>query len=647
MTTTLKHSHGSSWFDDSGSSNDTSTPDDQAYYVAPSTGDGSADQSYVPYGDASMAGGQSSSGGSSGTGSGSSGTSSTQVITTAGSGLTFDITWDSSVSSAPTAFKTAVVAAVTYLETLYTNAITLNIDIGYGEVAGSAMGSGALGESESYLSSVSYSTLRSALATKDTSAAGVSAVASLPTSSPISNATYWTTTADAKALGLISATSTAVDGYVGFSSSLPFTYSDTSGVASGTYDFNGVALHELTEVMGRMLFTGGSIGSTSNSYNVLDLFHYSSAGVLDTSATTPGYFSANGGVTNLDQFNTVSGGDAGDLSSSMGNNAFDAYSNGGVVNPMTTNDATMMNVLGYQESGSTPAPTPTPTPTPAPTPALTPTPAPTPAPTGVGLYLDTAGLGASSAASGLAAGTIFALAQESGGVSSDSYSYTLGGSGASAFSLTNYGSYVGVTVGASGLSSGASTSGKLYALTVTAHDTTNGTASPAQGLDVVVGSGSSDVVNVASIVGSGGITTPTFVFGLAGADTINASGMYGAVVFDGGAGADTLTGGSGSNYYLYTATGDSTVSAMDVITNFHSSYDVLDFTGLNMHLNYAGKLASTATTVAADSVAYQQSGGNTFVYVNTGSSTEALGSANMKIELAGTITLSSGNISHS
>ena len=51
----------------------------------------------------------------------------------------------------------------------------------------------------------------------------------------------------------------ALDGAVGFSSIYGFDYNNADGVSG--YDFvNGTVPHEITEVMGRVLFVGGSIG---------------------------------------------------------------------------------------------------------------------------------------------------------------------------------------------------------------------------------------------------------------------------------------------------------------------------------------------------------------------------------------------------
>ena len=53
---------------------------------------------------------------------------------------------------------------------------------------------------------------------------------------------------------------------------------------------------------------------------------------------------------------------------------------------------------------------------------------------------------------------------------------------------------------------------------------------------------------------------------------------------------------------------------------------------------------SPATTIAAHSVGFVQSGGNTFVYVNTSNAAETLStSTDMKIELQGNVNLTATN----
>ena len=122
-----------------------------------------------------------------------------------------------------------------------------------------------------------------------------------------------------------------------------FAYNDANGVASNQYDFFGVVAHEMSEVMGRQMFDGAG----ANLFEPLDLFHYSAPGVRDFSGTTAGYFSANGGVTNLDNFNTNPSGDFGDWAASAGHDAFLAYTGAGTVNGISAADLTVMNVLGW------------------------------------------------------------------------------------------------------------------------------------------------------------------------------------------------------------------------------------------------------------------------------------------------------------
>jgi len=259
--------------------------------------------------------------------------------------LIFNITYDSSVNSAPAAFKTTIAAVVQFLQSHFSNPITINIDVGYGEIANQPMGPGALGESETYLNSYSYAQIKSALASHATSADDASAVNSLPANSPV-NGTYWVATAESKVLGLMGA-SGALDGFAGFSGSPNiFDYDESNGISPGQYDFFAVVAHEFTEIMGRMLFVGNS-GPTSNSYSVMDLFHYSGPGGRDFVGTQAGYFSPDGGNTNLDNFNTNPNGDFGDWAGSAGNDSFLAFSPSGVVNAVTQADLRVMDVLGY------------------------------------------------------------------------------------------------------------------------------------------------------------------------------------------------------------------------------------------------------------------------------------------------------------
>ena len=539
--------------------------------------------------------------------------------------FTINVNWDASVTSAPAGFTSDIVAAVQYLESMFTDAVTVTVNVGYGEVANNSLGT-ALGASLTNMTSLSYSSLYNALKADNKTATDAAVVASLPSAaSPISNATYWTSTAEAKALGL--ASGTTVDGSVGFGLSAPFTYgmTNTTGtVLAGTYDFFATAVHELTEIMGRTMQTGNVVGGFTGSYMALDLLHYSAAGTRDLSATTAGYFSVDGGTTNLGAFNIAAGGDAGDWSSTVSMDAFDAFASSGVLNTMSANDLKVMDAIGWDQTTSAP-------------------PVSTSTPTGVTVSTATSTLAAAQSATGLAAKVALAVVVQAGGQSSDAYAYTLGGTGAASFTLATANKVATLSTGASIVAGAAG--GKLYALTVTAKDTTSGNSAPPTAIDVVVGGASGDTIALSSMAGIVA-AAPTFIYGLAGADSLNATGLTGKVWFDGGAGADTMTGGSGVNDYEYGAMSDSTATAMDIITNFRVGIDIVDLTGTGTKFSSFAALTPSATTIAAGTAGWQVSGGNTFIYANSTLKSEALTAANMKIELVGNIALTSGSFVH-
>ena len=60
----------------------------------------------------------------------------TTVQTGAAGGLVFNITYDSSVSSAPAGFTAAIADVVNYYTSVFSDPVTINIDVGWGEVGG-------------------------------------------------------------------------------------------------------------------------------------------------------------------------------------------------------------------------------------------------------------------------------------------------------------------------------------------------------------------------------------------------------------------------------------------------------------------------------------------------------------------------------
>jgi hypothetical protein len=239
------------------------------------------------------------------------------LVSSTGSKLEFDLIWDSSVAKAPSGFMQAIIDTAEYYTTLFTSPTkeVININLGYGEIAGSSLASNALGESESYGYLTNYTTVTHALEGEGYTFSATNE----PTHSQ-----FFVTSADAKTLGLISATSSALDGYVGFSTLSGTGYSwnftaNANGSNSGTglnqFDLQAVAQHEISEVMGRISMEGAIVQGKAT-YTPLDLFNFHSPGVLELSSNG-GYLSVNNGTTNLGTYNDASahGGDIADWAS--------------------------------------------------------------------------------------------------------------------------------------------------------------------------------------------------------------------------------------------------------------------------------------------------------------------------------------------
>jgi hypothetical protein len=171
--------------------------------------------------------------------------------------------------------------------------------------------------------------------------ASVNAGGSLSTPNPDPSGSYSIATAQAKALGLIA--NTGMDGTTLFGANNPW-YFGTGTPPAGQYYFEGVALHEIAEVMGR-------IGNeTTGSYTSLDLFAYTGAGVRSLVNGDNAFFSIDNGTTLLKEYNpnTTNGLDSRDWMGAPGPpDAYNQFSDSGVINGFTTVDQREMNVLGY------------------------------------------------------------------------------------------------------------------------------------------------------------------------------------------------------------------------------------------------------------------------------------------------------------
>ncbi len=263
------------------------------------------------------------------------------------SGMVINITYDSSTAAAPTGFFTAVQAAVNFIKAEFTNPITLNLKFGYGSVNGSTMGAGALGASQTSYNLVNYATLRAALASHATQPDQLTALASLPATSPVGGANFIIANAEAKALGLATANTSGLDGSIGVSSLYAMTWDPNNRAVGGLFDAIGVLEHEITEVMGRT----GSLGVNSAAYTAMDLFRYTGPGVRDL-VPGAGYFSIDGQTMLQAYNNPLNGGDTVDWAPSVVGDSFGS-GRAGVAGLVTEVDLKAMNVLGYTRASLT------------------------------------------------------------------------------------------------------------------------------------------------------------------------------------------------------------------------------------------------------------------------------------------------------
>ena len=259
-------------------------------------------------------------------------------------------------------YTQAAQTAVDFYQSAFTNPMTVTIDFGYGEVGGSTITAGNLGESYAVTTlGDTYSEVYNALAATDTtSAVQIAAVASLPTTDPTDGASFNVPIAEATALGLLGSDDAYV-GAVGLSSTSDFNW-DRTDIGSDQYDAIGTFEHEISEVLGR-----SDTGGADDIYHPLDLFRYTAANgspgdapgaeagardepfVAGYSAHAYSYFSYNGQTITL-QYDTpkddAEGADIGDWAPRVHGDSY-GYGDLGVASLVSATDLDEMNVLGY------------------------------------------------------------------------------------------------------------------------------------------------------------------------------------------------------------------------------------------------------------------------------------------------------------
>ena len=285
------------------------------------------------------------------------GTLAVLASTTPAVALVINPTFDASINaqSNAAAIKAAFNKAAGFYQNAFNDPVTVNIAVSWGTVHGSTIYSGNLGQSwvpwyQYYtLGAVKTYLTRDATSTNDTIA-----INSIPVSPPTGTGRFVIPFAQAKALKLISGTATATDGYIGFGKTpSSYTFDDTAGVAAGTYDFVSVAEHEIAEVLGRLSTLNGNSAPTSAS--IFDLFRYTGVGSPSFAYNAPAYFSVNGGVTGLANFNnSSSGGDRSDwLSSSLSTDSQAAFLYPGKVLSVSPADYAVLDILGWTATNTT------------------------------------------------------------------------------------------------------------------------------------------------------------------------------------------------------------------------------------------------------------------------------------------------------
>jgi hypothetical protein len=231
-------------------------------------------------------------------------------------GLTIHATFDSSITGNPNAaaIEAMINRAISIYEWLFSDPITIEIRFRYATTGpdGSPLPQGTVSRSDFVIYGIPWSVFINALRADATTDNDNVANASLPGSAL--STTVKPSGANGRAVGLDTPPSMFADGHVGnggpydgivtLNSADPFQFNRPTGASN--FDAQRSTEHEMDEVMG--IVSDADVSKL----HPQDLFSWSSAGNRNIASSGTRYFSINGGVTNIVNFNQDSHGDLGD-----------------------------------------------------------------------------------------------------------------------------------------------------------------------------------------------------------------------------------------------------------------------------------------------------------------------------------------------
>jgi len=298
-----------------------------------------------------------------------------RITTEATTGLNINPTFDSSITGNPNAaaIEAMINRAISFHESLFSDPITIQIRFRYSTTRpdGTPLPAGTIAQSLFVIYQIPWSTYIGALRADARTSNDNLANASLPAT--VLSPDIKPRSAGGRAVGLDTPPAMFANGTVGqggpydgivtLNSSAPYQF--TRPPSASNLDAQRSTEHEVDEVIG----LGSHLGSNGNDLHPQDLFSWSSPGHRNLTSSGPRYFSINGGVVNIVNFNQNPNGDFGDWLSTACPQAHpyvqNAFICGGQYSDIaeTSPEGINLDVVGYDlVNASTPTPTPTPTP---------------------------------------------------------------------------------------------------------------------------------------------------------------------------------------------------------------------------------------------------------------------------------------------